>query len=269
MRVYVVNVGVNVADAARRGARSPIFADGTFEFVPIKEGRQFSRCREVPRYCDLPAQTGRAESLAAYVPPRISRYRVHNEPEFETFTYGDVMSPRAANLKHVEAGDQVWFLTRLWSHDGARWGRGSDFYFIGRVVVELNLLISAGSRPEDVSAEICRRIENNPHYRRWVYGNSQEAFRIVIGRRPGSGRFGRAVRITPEVAGLLFGGSYDRETGMFCADGQILKNRNGRPRRFDTFGSVTRTIQAFIDTAIRGDSDRLAALERVAGQHAS
>lgn len=268
MRLYVVNVGVNVADAARRGARRPIFADGTFEFVPIKEARQFSRCREVPRYCDLPTQTGRAESLAAYVPPRISRYRVHNDPEFEMFTYGDVMSPRAANLKQVKVGDQVWFLARLWSHDGVRWGQGSDFYFIGRFVVERNLLIPAGSTLGDISLELCRRIGNNAHYRRWVYGKSREAFRIVIGKRPGSERFRRAIRITPEVAGLLFGGTYDRGSGMFRSGGQLLKNRNGRPRRFEMFGSVTRTVQAFMDTAMSGDSERLAALDRVAVEYA-
>jgi len=177
MRLYVVNVGVNAADAARGGARSPIFPDGTFEFVPIKEAHEFASCVEIPRYRDLPTVTGRAQSLAAYVPPKMSGYRVHDDPEFETYTYGDVKSARAANLKNVEPGDQLWFLARLWNHDGSRWTRGSDFHFVGRFEVEQNILVPANTERGDVSSDRLRRIEGNAHYGRWIYAEGREEFR--------------------------------------------------------------------------------------------
>jgi Nucleotide modification associated domain 3 len=245
VRLYVVNVGVNVADATRRGMRSPIFTDGTFEFVPIKESRAFAACPEVPRYCELSTHTGRAVSLAAYVPEKIAEYRVHNDPEFETCTYGDVMSARAANLKYVVESDQLWFLARLWNHDGLRWEKESDFYFIGRFEVEQNVLVASNSGPGDFSADLLGRIECNAHYRRWVYCDGWDAFRVITGKRPGSARFRRALRVTPEVAGLLFGGAYDRKSDGFRSGNRLLKNRNGTPRLFARFGSVTRAVQSF------------------------
>jgi hypothetical protein len=267
MRLYVVNVGVNIADAARHGMRSPIFPDRTFEFVPIKEASKFATCPAVPRYCDLPTHTRRAESLAAYVDEKVSRYRVHNDPEFETFTYGDVMTSRAANLKHVKDGDHLWFLARLWNHDGLRWNEESDFYFIGRFEVEQNVLVRPDSRLDHFSTDFFQRIERNAHYRRWICGNNQETFRIITGRRPASARFRRALRVTTEVAGLLFGGAYDSKCGVFRRGHQVLANRNGKPRRFERFGSITRTIQSFIDTADVGATGRLAALNCMAKEH--
>jgi hypothetical protein len=268
MRLYVVNVGVNAADAARGGARSPIFPDGTFEFVPIKEAYEFASCAEIPRYCDLPTLTRRAQSLATYVPAKMSSYRVHDDPEFETYTYGDVRSSRASNLKYVELGDQLWFLARLWNHDGSRWTRGSDFYFVGRFEVEQNILVPAKSERGHFSCDSLRRIERNAHYRRWVHANGQEEFRIIAGSHT-SQRFRRALRVTPDIAGLLFRGQYDPKSGMFHSGGEVLKNRNGAPRRVELFGSVTRTVQAFLDTGIAGDTQRVAELTRLAVDHAS
>ena len=55
MKLYVVNVGVNTADAGKRGLRSPMFPDGTFEFVPIKEESRFSQAEGIRSYNDLPS----------------------------------------------------------------------------------------------------------------------------------------------------------------------------------------------------------------------
>ena len=268
MRLFVVNVGVNMADASRRGLRSPVFPDGTFEFVPIKEHRDIANFAGIPRYCDLPTYTRRADSLAAYVPKGVALYRAHFDPEFSTFTYGDIVSPRAANLRDVTEGDVVWFLARLWNHDGAGWAQGSGFYFIGLFEVEDNILVEAGTEPEGFPADVRQRIQANAHYKRWADAGDRSAFRVITGLRPGSFRFDRGLRVTPEIAAHLFGGRYDPREGLFRLGGEILTNRNGRPRRFETFGSATRTVQAFLNSAIAGPQQHLAWLSRLAAAHA-
>lgn len=75
--------------------------------------------------------------------------------------------------------------------------------------------------------------------------------------------------MTPDIAGLLFGGSYDPKTGTFHHAGEVLKNRNGAPRKYELFGSVTRTVQAFLDTEITADAAGVAELTRLAADHAT
>ena len=265
MRLYVVNVGVNTADAARRGLRSPVFPDGTFEFVPIKEESRFSQAEGIRSYSDLPSWTGRARSLAGFLPERVRLYRAHADPEFETFTYGDILSVRAANLAGVEPGDQLWFLARLWDHDGTRWTGASGFYFIGLLEVEQNRFFAAGTRLEGIPPAVRERIGNNAHYHRLLAGDTA-AFRILCGRQAASWRFLRALRVTPKVAGVLFGGSYDGSSGVFRRGSEVLKNKNGRPRRFDRFGSITRTIQCFLDSGATDQERGVRTLNRMAAR---
>ena len=71
-----------------------------------------------------------------------------------------------------------------------------------------------------------------------------------------SARFEQAVKVTPEVAGLIFGGDYRPKTDTFVRDGATLLNKNGQPRTFKRFGSITRTIQSFLDDEQAGDVER-------------
>jgi hypothetical protein len=184
------------------------------------------------------------------------------DPEFETFTYGDVLSPRAANLAAVAVGDDLWFLARLWAHDGSRWTGASDFYFIGRFEVELNILVPASTIPGNMPDEVEKRIRANAHYRRLLCGGGS-AFRIVAGQLERSCRFARPLRVTPEVVGLIYGGTYQPDKGTFHRGGQVLRNLNGKERRLGTFGSVTRSIQAFLSSDDSEQRDDLEALTRL------
>ncbi len=157
MKLYVANVGVN-AHAGRWGLRSPVFPDGTFEFVPIKEESRFSQVSGIPSYNEVPSWTDRTDSLGEFLPERVRSYRAHADPEFETFTYGDIQSPRASNLTDLVPGDQLWFLARLWNHDGARWTGSSGFCFVGFIEVEQNFYFAPGTRPEDIPPNLCGRI---------------------------------------------------------------------------------------------------------------
>jgi hypothetical protein len=262
MKLFVVNVGANTALASARGLRSPVFRDGSFEFVPIPESKDFHGRDGILTYDDLPSWTGHASGLAAFIPSRVRTYSVHADPEFETFTYGDIATPRAANLARAEPGDQLWFLARLWDHDGSAWGGGSDFYFIGLIQVAENFLVSTGTAASHLTSERRERISRNAHYRRLAAGDSS-GFRIIAGSMTSSRRFHVALRVTPDVAGHIYGGERGPD-GLYRTSGTILLNKNGQPRRFEHLGSITRSIQAFLDSGISEHQVHVEPLARLA-----
>ena len=129
-RIFLVNVGVNASHGA---LRSPIFPDGTFEFLPIPEERRLWS-PTLPAYPKLAAYNDADKTLADFAP--VSRWndRLHDDPEFRTFTYGDnpQTTGRGAGLKACGPGDYLLFLARLVGHDGgSRFTGGAGFYLIG------------------------------------------------------------------------------------------------------------------------------------------
>ncbi|MCA1852068.1 MAG: hypothetical protein LC647_06660, partial [Beggiatoa sp.] len=89
MRLYVVNVGVNTAYANAFGLRSPRFPDGGFELVTITESAKLAGCPEIPTYGRVGCRM-REGTFAQFVPESYHQYPTHLDPEFETFTYGDI-----------------------------------------------------------------------------------------------------------------------------------------------------------------------------------
>lgn len=146
MTIGIINVGVN---ASHGTLRSPIFNDGTFEFVPIPSCSppgcpgvlgDCSQCIEeysvVPRYRDLVSPYGR--KFEEFIPQQFLKMRTHNDPEFHTFTYGDFpsSSPRASNLKKLVRGDQLFFLARLVNWNNGGFTHKAGFYLIGFLEIE-------------------------------------------------------------------------------------------------------------------------------------
>ena len=89
MKIGIANVGVNTS---HRRLRSPIFEDGSFEFVPVPycspsdcpdELGNCSECIEeytvFPRYCELPSSNG--IEFSEFIPLDRLRTRAHNDPE--------------------------------------------------------------------------------------------------------------------------------------------------------------------------------------------
>jgi len=146
LKICIINVGAN---ASHGRLRSPIFENGIFEFVTIPCCRlsacpsglgNCSQCIEeysiFPRYRDLVSPNGM--DISKFIPQQFLDMRTHNDPEFDTFTYGDFPSknPRASNLKKLNCGDQLFFLARL-----VKWINGSftdqaAFYLIGFLQIE-------------------------------------------------------------------------------------------------------------------------------------
>lgn len=242
MKLWVVNVGANTNDARRLGLRSPVFRDGSFEFVPIPEAVEVAR--DAPRYRSIAAWT-RSGSLAHFVPPEVAEARAHLDPDFENLTYGDVQNPRGVALRHVAAGDQLWFLARLWDHDGSRFTGPSDFFFVGAFEVEANLQFASGEGP--CPSSLAPRLEQNAHWHR-KRGSDRSTFRVVFGNCGNSARFRTAVRVTPDIAGHLFAASYDPTTDRYFTNRRVVLNKNGKPRTWKNFCSITRTVQWFLDS---------------------
>lgn len=107
MAAFLANVGVN----ASHPVCSPLYADGTFELVPIPEA--------VP-----------------WRAPMVRGWRnkpVHLDPDFTSTpaTYGDNCrrAGRAFSLRRAQPGDLIVFLARLVNHH-------PGFYLVGRLEIE-------------------------------------------------------------------------------------------------------------------------------------
>lgn len=163
-KTFIVNVGVNASHGA---LKSPIFLNGTFDFIPIPEkGRRVScpQCSALPRYKDL--RSYNEIDLLQLIPRGYNNLRVHNDPEFVTFTYGDypTFSPRAANLKKASKGDFIFFLARLVKLQDKVFHEGG-FFLVGFFEVDY-VLKDVKTKPE---ASVMKLFKNNAHVRRAMF----------------------------------------------------------------------------------------------------
>ena len=235
-RIFLANVGAN----ASHPFRSPIFADGTFEVLPIPEegnlpGDSLVRFGELRSFNDPQA------SLRCYVPQRWWDYPCHFDPEFDTFTYGDncATAPRAAALKSVLPGDFIFFIVRLVSLGDGEPG----FYLMGYLEVESALASVTGPPGETDMAWA----GNNAHIRRALSDPEWWNGFCVFRGSANSRRFRRAVPVSRELASRVF------------------RTAAGRPWRWDSrrsdlqvIGSYTRSCRCVIDPGEPGGPERAA-----------
>lgn len=133
---------------------------------------------------------------------------------------------------------------------------------IGLIELEENLVIRGSTALPCLPTALRQRIANNAHHLRLLCGDMMHS-RIILGSMTSSRRFRRAMRVTPEVAGLLFGGNRGPD-GLYRRNGVIRENKNGLPRTFERLGSITRSIQPFLDTDVAGDRSYIEALALLA-----
>lgn len=104
MQIVLIRVGI---DTGAGGIHGPLFADGTFEYIPIPD--RFGENRAGVDLRTYGTALGRKHRpLIDYFPARLrGRYKeqpIHFDPEFETFTYGDP-SALKSRLKTLNEGD--------------------------------------------------------------------------------------------------------------------------------------------------------------------
>ena len=237
-RIYLANVGAN----ASHSFDSPIYDDGTFEFITIPEDRDLPGDHAI-RFGQLTSYYDSKKPIRDYIPKRLWDFPTHFDPEFETFTYGDncEVSPRAASLKRMETGDFIFFLARLTRQEDKKSAKEHGFYLVGFLEIE-DILKDVTQRPTD--AEM-KRYGTNAHILRGLSDDSLWDRFWVFGGSANSTRFHKAVPVTRELALQVFS----------SADGSPWKWDSGRSD-LQVIGSYTRSCRCVIDPAISGQDEK-------------
>ena len=228
-KIFIVNVGSN----ASHKFCSPLFEDMTFEFIPIPEDRQLTQVNGLA-YSDLRSYYDPVKRLDVFLPSDFVGITAHNDPEFDTFTYGDNcdLNPRAMSLRQVSRGDYLFFIARLenWSNDMRRGIFG--FYFIGYIHVD-QILSSVIGCPD---SETLGRFSANAHVRRAMDDDCLWDGFWVFSGSSWSRRFSKAVPVTRDFCDQVF----------LSASGERWNWRGDRTA-LQTIGSYTRSCRCAID----------------------
>ena len=223
-RVFLVNIGSNRSHSTI--ARSPLFEDGSFLFVPFPDvGGVW--VRNYPRSCRPFVRTTSLET--------------HDDPDWTNLTYGDdCANGRARSLQQVTEGAILLFWGMLWGNRGNSWQHfdGScGWYLFG--ALRIAEIIYGGQRATQVRPENVARARQNVHF---VNGPLPQTHRVFIGDQQYSTRFQRAVDL--EV---------NRENGLLyrtirTAGGQPLA-LNGTPK----WNSSLRSCRPIWDLRVAND----------------
>jgi hypothetical protein len=173
----------------------PIFADGSFEFIPIDADRDCAG----RNYGNTEGRHGR--KLIEYFPNRLKgRMKgtfLHFDPEFDTFTYGDPTSPKRS-LRNLRCGDLLVFYAGL-----AGWGdceTPAGLYAVGYFVVK-----HAGTYNDLKHKGVLKQFAKN-----WHILNEHETERfdklILVKGGRGSRLLEKAVKISADEKAIDRGG---------------------------------------------------------------
>ena len=149
-KVILLRVGL---DTGAGGQYAPIFDDNTFEYIPIpsNQGKR--------TYSDIPSRYNKEKMLLEFFPERkreqMKAQNVHEDPEFETFTYGDPAVSRRG-LRKLKKGDMLVFFCGLQRGEGRKAKRA--IYLMGYFNVDC-----AGSVASFTKEELAEKFAKNHH----------------------------------------------------------------------------------------------------------
>ncbi len=172
MSVVLLRVGI---DTGAGGMSGPLSSDGSFEFVPIPEGR-LKETDDDRTYGNTIGRLGRA--LIDFFPERRRAHMrdqvMHLDPEFETFTYGDPTTPKRG-LGRLTVGDLLVFYAGLQG-----WGGHSSpaaLYLVAYFVVS-----HVGFAPQFSADDVDRLFGANAHVRdRRVFEDQYDRLLLIKG----------------------------------------------------------------------------------------
>jgi hypothetical protein len=199
-KALLLRVGI---DRGAGGALAPIFADGTFEYVPPPETVP-TRCAAT--YATLPGR--HLASLAAVLPARLAARHPHLDPDFRTATYGDAAPRKRRQLRRLAPDDLLVFYAGLapWPPDDA-----PRIFAIGFFEVEQVHQL----RSHDLGrADLVRRFGQTAHFFRRL---PDPELVLVQGRHGASKLFRRAVPLADGRDCLL------RDLASFGYQGSLLR----------------------------------------------
>jgi hypothetical protein len=229
MNVVLLRVGI---DTGCGGIHSPLFEDGTFEFVPIPD----SKGLDERTYGNCSGRRNR--SFAEYFPKsrrsRIESQSMHVDPEFESFTYGDPTPPKR-NLARLDAGDLLVFYAGMQG-----WGHACPpaLYLAGFFRVEL-----AGFAP-DFSDEQLLEFRQNYHVRHPAVFQMQREKLVLVKGGTTSRLFRKA---------HLVGETVRRENGSLW---QIITPTMEKVfGKFGGIGSLQRSTPRWVEDRLVGSAE--------------
>jgi hypothetical protein len=113
MRAVLLRVGIDTGPESG-GILGPLYRDGSFEFVPIKDGFDLDE----RTYSNTGGRHGKPliDYFPASMRERMRNQSMHVDPEFETYTYGDPTIPKAS-LRKLTGGDLLVFYAGLKGYD--------------------------------------------------------------------------------------------------------------------------------------------------------
>jgi hypothetical protein len=185
MQVVLLRVGI---DTGSGGIHGPLFADGTFEYIPIPDSFK-GKGVDTRTYGNTLGKKG--QKLVDFFPEsrrgKVCNQSIHFDPEFETFTYGDPTSPKA-RLRELQEGSLLVFYAGL---EGWDFNCSPALYIIGFFEVA-----RAGKVSSFKALELDEMFRNNFHVmHREVFEDQKERLVLVKGS-PNSRLLTKAVRIS-------------------------------------------------------------------------
>ena len=247
---YLLRVG---ADSGKYGGgfHSPIFNNGTFEFIPIPEPPEDQQwLREVGygrfTYCHTYHRSAK-HSFADYIADEQTKRSLFNkcmhvDPDFANATYGDIAItkkgkcvPKAATLRKLEPGHLLVFCAKL-DPFGKNNTHESGVYIVG--YFEVKKVHSFKEKKPTERWEICKEFrEKNPHCAVLTRSEMKKYYveGLVLVEGKGSTLLKTALRLTDENDRVM--PRWKRELGLnatqFPRGGRWLpqKNRNNKRKR--------------------------------------
>jgi hypothetical protein len=186
MNVVLLRVGI---DTGSGGINGPLFADGSFEVIPIPATGD-TRAGDSRTYGNTVGRTGR--HFSDYFPETLRAGNLsktmHVDPEFDTFTYGDPTSPKRGLLRLLP-GDLLVFYSGL-----KGWPKpppAPALYIVGYFEIS-----HAGLATSFPAAEIRTLFAANAHLRDPIAFAEQRARLVLVKGGPGSRMLNRAQLIS-------------------------------------------------------------------------
>lgn len=191
MNIYLLRVGADYTRAGG-GFHSPIFPDKSFVFVPIPEDENKLIESKAIKYRDFKWNN---EPVGRYIPSKISQDQfIHNDPEFETFTYGSPKYNSKGNIEKnynnilkMKEGDLLVFYAAFSGEMNNR-NDMNGLYFFAYFVVDCFIKWDC---PDNLCQEEQALVRNNHHF---IHKRQDQV--VIVGNKDKSKVFKKAIPLS-------------------------------------------------------------------------
>lgn len=183
MKIALLRVGI---DKICGGIHSPLFKDGTYEFIPIPEYFYRNHTFESKKLATYTTEIGKnGKSFITYFKSdgkdkeQHKDCPIHTDPEFETFTYGDANYTKNA-LVNLDKGDILIFYAAMEGYD---FKKDPAMYLFGYFEVDHALLAIEQDHFELLSEDFSSNfhVKNKEIFNRDIQNTKNKGLKLVKG----------------------------------------------------------------------------------------